>query len=114
MVECGGLENRFSGNRNGGSNPSPSARRIFSVSTFQIILAAFAAGIFFYAWRKGQLLRLANYVSGTKVELRKCTWPTRDELRGSTVVVMVAIAMIGLYTVVVDVVVSFFVKALVN
>jgi hypothetical protein len=24
-VECGGLENRFSRNRNGGSNPSPSA-----------------------------------------------------------------------------------------
>jgi hypothetical protein len=25
VVECGGLENRFTGNRNGGSNPSPSA-----------------------------------------------------------------------------------------
>ena len=25
MVEGGGLENRFPGNRNGGSNPSPSA-----------------------------------------------------------------------------------------
>ena len=84
------------------------------MSTLQIILTAFAAGIFFYAWRKGQLLRLANYVSGTKIELRKCTWPSREELKGSTVVVMVAIAMIGLYTVIVDVIMSTFVKALMN
>jgi len=42
----------------------------------------------------------------TREELRKCTWPTYDELKGSTVVVMVAIALIGAFTVGIDFVIS--------
>lgn len=57
---------------------------------------------FAYAWRKGFLLRLSNYIQGTREELRKCTWPTKEELKGSTVVVMVSILLLGVYTVGVD------------
>ncbi len=46
-------------------------------------------------WRKGYLLRLTNYVQETREELRKCTWPTWDELKGSTVVVMISIVAAG-------------------
>jgi len=53
-------------------------------------------------WKQGQLMRLANYVRETREELKKCTWPTWAELKGSTIVVMICIALIAVFTVVVD------------
>jgi len=53
-------------------------------------------------WWQGQVKRLAAYIQETKEELKKCTWPTWDELKGSTVVVMVSILLIGVFTVVID------------
>ena len=38
----------------------------------------------------------------TKDELLKCSWPTRTELRDSTIVVVVAIAILGVFTMVSD------------
>ena len=38
----------------------------------------------------------------TKDELVKCAWPTRNELRDSTIVVIVAIAILGVFTTVSD------------
>ena len=58
--------------------------------------------VFALLWWKGYLLRLSNYVQQTKEELRKCTWPTWDELKGSTVLVAISIAIIGAFTFVVD------------
>jgi preprotein translocase subunit SecE len=57
-------------------------------------------------WRKGTLERLANYVRETREELKKCSWPSREELKESTVVVMVTIGLLGLFTVGVDFVIS--------
>lgn len=58
-------------------------------------------------WWQGQLKRLADYVAETREELKKCTWPTWVELKGSTVVVSVAIALLGLFTVATDFVLNF-------
>jgi hypothetical protein len=49
------------------------------------------AVLFAYLWRKGQLLRLRVYCEET--------WA---ELKGSTLVVMVSMALMGLFTVAVD------------
>jgi len=38
----------------------------------------------------------------TKDELLKCAWPTRTELRDSTIVVVVAIAILGVFTMIID------------
>ena len=38
----------------------------------------------------------------TKDELLKCAWPTRSELRDSTIVVIVAIAILGVFTMISD------------
>ena len=65
-------------------------------------LLAVAGGLFAFLWRRGYLARFAAYVQETREELRKCTWPSWDELKGSTVVVMVVTVMIGLFTVVTD------------
>ncbi len=64
--------------------------------------ALIIGGVFIYLWRKGLLTRLGTYVAETREELRKCTWPSLAELKGSTVVVMITIALLGLFTMVSD------------
>ena len=66
------------------------------------IVVAVVAAAFLYLWRKGHLLRLSLYVQETREELRKCTWPTWDELKGATVVVMISTLLLGLFTVGID------------
>ena len=73
-------------------------------------MAALVAVAFGFLWRKGHLMRLRTYVLETREELRKCTWPSWDELKGSTVVVMVSILILGLFTVGVDLVLALFVR----
>jgi len=69
-----------------------------------IVVVAVAFAIL---WRKGYLARFATYIQQTREELRKCTWPTWDELKGSTVVVVISIALLGLFTVLADMVFQF-------
>ena len=66
--------------------------------------------VFFYAWRKGVLLRVSNFTAETREELKKCTWPSVDELKGSTVVVMVTLALLAAFTVGIDAVVSLLIR----
>ena len=77
-----------------------------------LIVVVAVAVVFGVLWRTGQLLRLANYVQETKEELKKCTWPSRDELKGSTLVVLFSIVGLGLFTMVVDRVLVFFVQGI--
>ena len=75
-----------------------------------IIGAAVVGGIFALLWWSGYLARISVYVQETKEELKKCTWPSWDELKGSTVVVMISVVILGLFTVGVDVVLALFVR----
>jgi preprotein translocase subunit SecE len=59
-------------------------------------------GAFAYLWRKGHLMKISTYVAETREELRKCTWPTREELTGSTLVVLMSTALLSLFIVVSD------------
>ena len=63
-------------------------------------------GVFAFLWAKGYLVRMRNYVAETQEELKKCTWPTKDELKGSTVVIVVTMAILGVFTVTVDFIMS--------
>jgi len=67
-----------------------------------IVWAVIVGGVFAWLWRKGHLARFAAYVQQTREELRKCTWPSWDELKGSTVVVTISILILGGFTVFVD------------
>ena len=66
------------------------------------IWVAVVGVLFGLLWRKGYLAQFTSYVQQTREELRKCTWPTWDELKGSTVVVFVSIVLLGGFTVLVD------------
>jgi len=67
-----------------------------------LIWVAVVGAAFVLAWRKGYLMQISDYVRQTREELKKCTWPTWDELKGSTVIVVVSIGMLGLFTMVAD------------
>jgi len=71
-------------------------------NTAIIIWTVVIGAVFGYLWWQGQLARLIVYVQETREELKKCSWPTWDELKGSTVLIAISIALLGLFTVVVD------------
>ncbi len=69
---------------------------------WSIVWAVVIGAAFGYLWWKGHLVRFADYVKQTREELRKCTWPSWDELKGSTVVIAISIVILGAFTVAVD------------
>jgi len=78
-----------------------------------LIVVAVASVAFALLWRQGFFLRFSGYVQETKEELKKCTWPTLAELKGSTGVVLVAIILLGGFTVVVDFLIALVVRWLI-
>lgn len=77
-----------------------------------IIAVAAVAVIFGILWKQGQVTRFAKFVGETREELRKCTWPNREELGGSTIVVFVTITILGIFTFVADALLGLFVRFL--
>lgn len=53
--------------------------------------------IFAYLWWQGQVRQLAIYMQETREELKKCSWPNWVELKGSTALIIVSIALMGLF-----------------
>jgi len=78
-----------------------------------VVLIVIAMGVFTYFWRQGSFLRLSAYWNETMEELKKCTWPTWEELQGSTVVVIVSVGLLGLFTVGVDLLVASIIRFIV-
>jgi preprotein translocase subunit SecE len=66
------------------------------------VWAAVIVAVFGYLWWQGQIKALSIFVQETREELKKCSWPSWVELRGSTVLIIVTVAMLGLFVVVVD------------
>jgi preprotein translocase subunit SecE len=79
-----------------------------------LIWFAVIGAIFAFAWKQGHLARLSDYVTATQQELKKCNWPSRDELIQSTVLIFVVIGLLGVFTMASDFVVLSFVKALIK
>ena len=75
-----------------------------------VLLIVAGMALFTYFWRQGAFLRLSAYWNETMEELKKCTWPTWEELQGSTVVVIVSVGMLGIFTVGVDLLVASIVR----
>ncbi|MBE0542899.1 MAG: preprotein translocase subunit SecE [Verrucomicrobia bacterium] len=71
-------------------------------TTTIVVWVVVVGAVFAFLWWRGYLKRFATYVQLTREELKKCTWPTLDELKGSTVVVMISIVLLGIFTFAVD------------
>ena len=69
-----------------------------------MIWAGLLAALFGYLWWKGHIARLAVYVQETWHELKpgRCSWPTWNELKGSTVLIAVTIVLLGAFISVLD------------
>ena len=61
-----------------------------------VVLVAVAAGIF-VALQSAQGRELWQFVQGSRVELRKVVWPTQEETRKMTLVVVVAILIMAIF-----------------
>jgi preprotein translocase subunit SecE len=79
-----------------------------------LIWFAVMGAIFAFAWKQGHLARLTTYVAATQQELKKCNWPSRDELIQSTVLIFVVIGLLGVFTMASDFVVTSFVQVLIK
>lgn len=79
-----------------------------------LIWFAVIGAIFAFAWKQGHLARLTTYVAATQQELKKCNWPSRDELIQSTVLIFIVIGLLGLFTMTSDFVVTSFVQVLIK
>ena len=69
--------------------------------------------LFVLALRAGYFLKISAYWAEMMEEMRKCTWPTWDELLGSTVLTTVSVAIIGGFTVGVDYICSNIIKVII-
>jgi preprotein translocase subunit SecE len=54
------------------------------------------------ARKDGTIPRISRYLKEVQVELRKTTWPTRQELTNSTKVVLGTVIVVGVYLGVID------------
>jgi len=71
-----------------------------------LVWAVVILGVFGFLWYKGQIARLNLYFQETWQELKpgRCSWPTWTELRGSTVLIAVTIALLGVFVTLLDVI----------
>jgi preprotein translocase subunit SecE len=67
-----------------------------------IFWTAMVAIVFGYLWWQGKIRQMAAYMQETREELKKCSWPSWTELKGSTVLIMISILLMGAFTEVVD------------
>jgi preprotein translocase SecE subunit len=102
-----------------GTNAAPSTAPVSSLGSTTsfwdqygslIITVVLVGALFIFLWSQGYLVKIRNYVEETKEELRKCSWPSVEELKGSTVVVMLTIVLLGGCTVGVDWILSLVVR----
>ena len=77
--------------------------RNFVNDLIKILIWVVLIGVLFgILWWQGQIRSLALYFQETREELKKCSWPTWEELKGSTALVIVSIGLLGAFTVAVD------------
>ena len=75
--------------------PPPPPRKIDMNKLLQLNRWRWWSPWWFLSWllRAGYFLKISAYWAEMMEEMRKCTWPTWDELLGSTVLVIVSVAM---------------------
>ncbi|MAF27589.1 MAG: preprotein translocase subunit SecE [Gemmatimonadota bacterium] len=51
--------------------------------------------------------KIKQFVKDVRVEMKKVSWPSRDELRGSTMVVIVTVIVLAIFIGIVDRILNF-------
>ena len=58
--------------------------------------------------------KFVNFLNDVKLEMGKVSWSTRDELIGSTIVVLVSLAILTIFIGICDVILSTFVNIIMS
>jgi preprotein translocase subunit SecE len=58
--------------------------------------------------------RLRGFLGEVKTELKKCAWPSRQELIDSTIVVIISVILLGAYVALSDTVSMGFIKMVIR
>ena len=77
----------------------------FGVEFWSVFWPALIVAVFLILWRTGKVEAIKKYINETRDQLRKATWPTRDELKQHIVVVLLSSALLAAFTVAADFVV---------
>ncbi len=85
-------------------------KELISLAIWTVVIG----GLFAFAWWKGWIKKIAIYTAETREELRKCTWPSMTELKGSTVVIIIASMILGLMTVAADFIITLVISQIVS
>ena len=67
-----------------------------------ILLAVLIVAVFVLLWTTGKIEAIKKYLHETREQLRKATWPTREELKQHIVVVMLSSLLLAVFTVIAD------------
>tara|TARA_B100001123_G_scaffold384027_1_gene456511 strand:+ start:1594 stop:2046 length:453 start_codon:yes stop_codon:yes gene_type:complete len=86
----------------------PLSKESAQVSVFEdvpfwtILWAILIVGVFVLLWTTGKIEAIKKYLHETREQLRKATWPTREELKQHIVVVMLSSLLLAVFTVIAD------------
>ena len=65
---------------------------------WDIFWLVFFLAVFIWMWRTGKIDAIKQYIIETREQLRKSTWPTREELKQHIVVVMISSLLLAAFT----------------
>ena len=63
---------------------------------WDIFWLIFFVAVFIWMWRTGKIVAVKQYIIETREQLRKSTWPTRDELKQHIVVVLISSLLLAI------------------
>ena len=69
-----------------------------SGSNWDIFWLIFFVAVFIWMWRTGKIVAVKQYIIETREQLRKSTWPTRDELKQHITVVLISSLLLATFT----------------
>jgi len=69
---------------------------------WDIFWLIFFVAVFIWMWRTGKIAAVKQYIIETREQLRKSTWPTRDELKQHITVVLISSLLLATFTFVAD------------
>jgi preprotein translocase SecE subunit len=69
---------------------------------WDIFWLVFFLAVFVWMWRTGKIGAIKQYLLETREQLRKSTWPTRDELKQHITVVLISSLLLATFTFVAD------------
>ena len=65
---------------------------------WDIFWLIFFVAVFIWMWRTGKIVAVKQYIIETREQLRKSTWPTRDELKQHITVVLISSLLLATFT----------------